>query len=277
MKWLALTVSVAALGAATAAAARPPLATAPGLVVSQSGGIYVEGRQIAKGTQPAWSPDGTRIAFERSGELFVIDADGSNSRRLTVRKAGYHRPAKSPAWSPDGRRIAFAGTRDIFTVDLAGLKVTRLTHSERPWIVHNTPAYSPDGKRIAFSRSTDAFNSDIFVVNANGTKLRRLTTSRGTDSVLGEEHGPTWSPDGRTIVFVTNRTQKSFELWRVDVNGKNERAITDTPSPKYDEDLPRFSKDGKRLLYAHDGRIAVMNIDGTGVRELGLGTSADWR
>jgi Tol biopolymer transport system component len=260
---------------ALAAAAGPPVAKAPGLVVSQSNRIYVEGRQVSKGTQPRWSPDGKRIAFVRDGSIYVARADGTGERRLT-RSGGRWFPANSPAWSPDGSRVAFGGPQDIFTVTVAGARVSRLTQSPKPWLGNFTPAYSPDGKRIAFARSTDAFNSDIFLMRTNGTGLVRLTKSQGTDSTLGEEHGPAWSPDGRSLVYVSNR-DRSFELYRIDVSGRNERRLTHTPSSAYDEDAPRFSRDGKRILYAHDGRIAVLNVDGTRVRELGLGASADWR
>jgi Tol biopolymer transport system component len=258
MSWLALIMLAA------------PVASAPGIVVSHGGNVYVEGRRVAQGTSPAWSPDGTRIAFQRGGALFVARPTGENVRRLAVPG-----PALGPAWRPDGRRIAFSNGRDIYSVDVASGKVTRLTRTTKPWLANHTPAYSPNGKRIAFSRSTDAFNSDIFVMDANGRNLRRLTTSRGTDSVLGEEHAPAWSPDGRTIVFVTNRSQRSLELWRVGADGRNERAITRTPSRN--EDTPRFSRDGGRILFTHDGRVAEMKLDGSGVRELGSGDSADWR
>jgi Tol biopolymer transport system component len=253
------------------------VATAPGLVVSQGGKLYVEGVAIGKGTEPVWSADGKRLAFVRDGVVYVARADGSGAARLTTRTPGYQWPASSPSWSPDGRRIAFAGTRDVMTVDVATKKVTRVTRSEQSWLANYTPAYSPDGKRIAFSRSTNAFNSDIFVMNADGTKLRRLTRTEGTDTTFGEEHGPTWSPDGKTIVFVSNRERPSWELWAIGADGRNERRITSTTAPGRNENVPRFSRDGTRLLYAHDGRIATVRLDGTGVRELGLGTSADWR
>lgn len=258
---------------ALALAAAPPVARGPGLVVSQGGHVWVDGVRVARGTQPAWSPDGRRIAFVRDGEVHVAAADGSGDRRLTPGSL----LASAPAWSPDGTRIAFGGVRDIFTVRLVDRKVTNLTHSPKPWLGNFTPAYSPDGRRIAFSRSTDAFNTDIFLMSANGTSLKRLTRSRGTDTHLAEEHGPAWSPDGKTLVYVSNRTQTSFELFSIGVDGRGERQITNTPSPRHDEDAPRFSRDGRRILYAHDGRIATMNRDGSGVRELGLGVSADWR
>jgi Tol biopolymer transport system component len=277
MKRLALTIAVAAAAAGAAAAARPPVASAPGLVVSQSGTIYVAGKPVAKGTQPTWSPDGSRIAYIRNGEIHVASADGGGDRRLTIRGPGLHWPASSPAWSPDGRTIAFSGTRDILTVRVADGKLTNLTRSTKSWLGNYTPAYSPNGKLIAFARNTDAFNSDIFLMTTSGRIVKRLTHSVGTDTTLGEEHGPTWSPDGRTLVFVSNRLGRSWELFAIGVDGRGERPLTNTPTPRYDEDAPRYVQGGKRILYAHDGRIAVVDADGTGVEELGLGTSADWR
>lgn len=239
--------------------------------MSQNDRLYVDGKRIATGDQPAWSADGRQIAFVRDGKVFVVRADGTKERRLTGRVQ-----ARSPAWSPDGKQLAFAATRDLFVVRIADRKVTQLTHSAHPWLADYTPAYSPDGTRIAFSRSTDAFNSDIFVMSVNGTHVRRLTKTQGTDATLGEEHGPDWSPDGQTIVFVSNR-DRSWELYAVDSTGRHERRLTNTMSVRYNENDPRFSRDGKRILYTHDGHVATMNADGSGVRELGLGSSADWR
>jgi Tol biopolymer transport system component len=277
MKVIALTAFAAAVLATGAAAAATPVASAPGLVVSQGGEIYVGGKMLANGTQPTWSRDGSQIAFVRNGEIHVVADDGTNDRKLTARKAGLHWPANSPAWSPDGESIAFSGTRDIFTVRLADRKLTNLTHSQRSWIGNYTPAYSPNGKLIAFARNTDAFNSDIFLMTLHGKIVKRLTHSVGTDSTLGEEHGPSWSPDGRTLVYVSNRGQKSWELYTIRADGKGERQLTNTPTPRYDEDAPRYIENGARILYAHDGRIATIDADGTGVAELGLGTSADSR
>ena len=263
----------AAVAAATATAAQAPVAKGRGLVVSQGGRIYVDGTPLTRGSQPAWSPNGKRIAFVRDGQIFVVDADGQHERRLTTRKPGLHWPGRFPAWSRDGKRIAFTGTRDLFTVRVADRKLIPLTSSQHSWLGNFAPAYSPDGRTIALSRSTDAFNSDIFLMSADGRNLRRLTKSQGSHDSLGEETMPTWSPSGRTIVFVSNR-DGNFELYAIGRDGRGERRISDTP---YDEESPRFSRDGKRLLFTHDGRVATMSLDGTGVRELGLGSAADWR
>ncbi len=275
MKLTALiTAVVFAVVAATATAAQAPIAKAPGLVVSQGGTVYVNGVRVARGSQPTWSPDGKRIAFNRFGQIFVIDANGRNERRLTKREPGLHWPGSFPAWSRDGKRIAFSGTRDLFTVSVADAKLTPLTRSRHSWLGNFTPAYSPDGKTIAFTRSTDAFNSDIFLIDADGSNLRRLTRSQGTHDELGEEMTPAWSPDGRTLVFASNR-DGNLELYAIDRSGRNERRITSTP--RLDEENPRFSRDGKRILYVGSGRVLTSNLDGTRVRELGSGTAADWK
>jgi Tol biopolymer transport system component len=269
MKLLAATLLVSAavaVGAATAAA--PPVARAPGLVVALGGWIHVDGERVARGDQPRWSPDRRRIAFVRSGSVYVVRADGLHARRLP--SSG----ASSPSWSPDGGRIVFTGARDVFAVMVATGKLKRLTRTKQPWRGNHTPAYSPDGKTVAFSRSTDAFNNDIFLVRADGTKLRRLTRTHGSESRFGEEHGPAWSPDGRTIVFVSNR-DGNWELYAIRPDGSGERRLTLTPGAT--EDGPRFSRDGTRFVYVRDGRVVVARADGRFVRDLGRGTAADWR
>jgi Tol biopolymer transport system component len=264
-----LAFAAAVLMVGVAVAAQTPVARAPGLVVALDGRLYVEGERITRGDQPAWSPDGRQIAFVLSGSVFVVEADGRGRRRLT-RGPG----ASWPAWSPDGKRIAYTKGRDLFAVTVANRKLTRLTRSKRPWIANFTPAYSPDGRTIAFSRSTDAFNNDLFLMRADGAKLRRLTRTRGTESRFGEEHGPTWSPDGRTIVFVSNRAG-NWELHAVRPDGTGARRLTRTP--RATEESPRFDSGGTHLVYVRDGRVAVMRAEGRFVRELGRGTSADWR
>jgi hypothetical protein len=171
---------------------------------------------------PTWSPDGTRIAFEsyRTGnfEIHVMNLDGSGVRNLT-QDPGWD---SAPAWSPDGTRIAFASRRtgndDIYVVDADGSNLRRLSPdpAEPPptptvdpnkppapiqpprWPSDTDPAWSPDGKRIAFASNRDG-NWEIYVVNANGGPITRLTDHPETDS------SPLWCPDGRHIVFQSRR------------------------------------------------------------------------
>lgn len=200
-------IATIAAAAPVASSAPPPVASQPGLVVAYGGRISVEGRAITRGAQPTWSPDGRRIAFTRMGEIHVVDADGRNERRLTTSA----QPLSFPAWSPDGSTIAYAGTRDVYTIPARGGNSKNLTRSPKPWLIRTTPAYAPDGRTIAISASTDAYNSDVFLLRADGSAMRRLTRTQGTHDRQGEEHAPDFSPDGKRIVFVSNR-DGNFEL-----------------------------------------------------------------
>ena len=263
-----LLILAAAVAAGTAGAAQAPVARAAGLAVEHRGVIYVAGRQVVRGSQPAWSRDGKRLAYTRAGRLYVADANGRNERLLGGTNVS------SPAWSPDGRTIAYTGDGNIHIVPSSGGKAVDLTRSREHWRLNATPAFSPDGRTIAFTRSTDAFNSDIFLMSSSGKGLRRLTRTQGSHDEQGEESSPSWSPDGKRIVFLSNR-DGNFELYSIGRDGRGERRLTKTP--RRDEESPRFSRDGKRLLFVYAGRVATSHADGGGVRVLGLGTSADWR
>jgi TolB protein len=224
------------------------------------------------GVDPAWSPDGRRVAFDMlsaaSGhELWVANANGTRPHRLLSRVGS---DDLQIAWSPDGRRLAFvqysARTRtDIWVVDADGrhrrrLIATRLSESE--------PAWSPDGSRIAYARQTGRTFS-VFVASATGGPGRRLATG-------GE---PAWSPDGRRIAFVRSRCPVChYRLFVMDASGAHVRRLT--PTADKDDGSPVWSPDGRMIAYAIccdeegdriGGALYLIRPDGSGQRRIYFG------
>jgi hypothetical protein len=151
---------------------------------------------------PAWSPDGSRIAFARirgdAPGIYVIDADGANLRRRTT-------GGQAPAWSPDGEQIAYecgAGG------GLCRVKVDDVTAPERidpgPGQL-TSPAWSPDGTRIAHSSDWAAYDLsfDIWVIAPDGSGRTPLITHTPAAPNPYEFYQPAWSPDGERIAMVT--------------------------------------------------------------------------
>jgi len=207
-----------------------------------------------------------QIAFVNSRDgtnIYVMDADGSNVRQLTVGSINY-----GPAWSPDGTQIAFGSGRDdewkIYVMDADGSNVRKLMIGSGS---HYRPAWSPDGSRIAFDSYRDGDNWDIYVMDADGSNVRQLTTdSRDSD--------PAWSPDGTRIAFA--RLPHNGDNWGIyvmDADGSNVRKLMIGPahSPR-----PVWSPDGSRIAFhaSRDGdlNIYVMDADGSNVRLLTTGS-----
>ena len=151
---------------------------------------------------PSWSPDSRRIAFVASSRgqfnIYAMDANGSSgATRLTNNSAVSH---IYPTWSPDGQRIAFVfvSSRDrnaeIYAMNANGSGVTRLTNLANNLAnFHIYPSWSPDGRRIAFESRRDGNseidrNSEIYVVNADGSGVTRLTNNSADD------YFPSWGP-----------------------------------------------------------------------------------
>ena len=238
---------------------------------------------------PSWSPDGKRIAFSSRQalpvrhnpffenhhgvaphDIYVMDADGENRKRLT----DHPRYDISPSWSPDGRRIAFASERGgpmgIHVMDTDGGNPQRLTHNP---FDEREPSWSADGKRIVFSaRRKEHFRGhfgltyEIYVMDADGGNEQRLTENRV------EDKHPSWSPDGKRIVFSRSGEQQlhpgalvTSEIYVMDADGGNEQRLTEN---RFDDIQPSWSPDGQRIVFASNrdnfwnADIYVMDADG---------------
>ena len=237
---------------------------------------------------PAWSPDRRRIAFVRDGAIWVIGwSDGTPERRLT---SGTGAAADLyPAWSPDGRFIAFASTRgrresELYVMNADGTRVRRLTRTPR-WVEDTQPRFSPDGRFIVFAANRPSFfNHEIYRIRAgDGGGLRRLTVwGSGQDGAPGDDLAPTYSPDGRTIAFTSDRSGDTA-LWTMSADGRSLREVARHAGGHVA--LPRFSADGRVLVYGvvrdeagkpQTTRLWSVRTDGTERMELGPGREPDW-
>ena len=170
----------------------------------------------------------TRIAFtsdrdstqdRRTKELYIVDYDGYNPRRVTVNGS----LNILPNWSPDGRALAYVsyrgGTPAVYLAYIfEGRSTPNLTGEKGGSQILGGATFSPDGKRIAFA-SNRSGNTEIWVANADGTGSRRLTSTRS------ENTAPAWSPTGQEIAFTSNRTGTP-QIWVMDSEGLNVRRLS---------------------------------------------------
>ena len=207
----------------------------------------------------------SKIAFgsDRDGndEIYIINSDGTGLKRLTNNPAwDYH-----ASWSPDGKKIAFNSSRDgnheIYVMNSDGTEQKNLTNNPATDFF---PSWSPDGKKIAFSSNRGGNfrgiygNSEIYVMNSDGTEQKRLTNNPA------EDYFASWSPDGKKIAFWSDRDGND-EIYVMNSDGTEQKNLTKNPARDFN---PFWSPDGKKIAFNsnRDGdfrEIYVMNSDGS--------------
>jgi WD40 repeat protein len=218
---------------------------------------------ISPAATPALAGNG-KIAFESSRnsnwDIYVMDANGSNTIRLTNHTAA----DVNPAWSPDRTKIAFVSSRagfgndEIYVMDANGSNPIRLTDDPAG---DYEPAWSPDGTRIAFGSTRDG-NNEIYVMDADGSNPIRLTNHPASD------YGPTWSPDGTKIAFASDR-DGNVEIYVMNTNGSGQVNLTNDPADDAD---PTWSPDGAKIAFEtiRDGNQDIFAMDADGSNQTRL-------
>ncbi len=204
---------------------------------------------------PAWSPDGTQIAyvsFEQKKPVVYVQSLLTGQRRALATFWGSN---SAPAWSPDGKRLAVVLTKDggsqIYLLNVDGSGVSRLTQSSA---IDTEPNFSPDGQLLLFT-SDRGGSPQIYGMPATGGEARRLTFE-GTYNV-----SPRFNPDGKSFTFI-QRNGSRFNVAVQDLATRQVQVLTDGTV----DESPTFSPNGRMILYATAakgrGILSAVSSDG---------------
>ena len=204
---------------------------------------------------PAWSPEGTRLAyvsFEAKKPIIYVHSLATGSRHVAANFKGSN---SAPAWSPDGKKLAVVlskeGGSQLFLVNVDGSGITRLASSSG---IDTEPRFSPDGQWIYFT-SDRGGSPQIYRIASGGGEVTRITFE-GSYNV-----SPRPSPDGKSLAFVTSSGGR-FQVALMDLASKQTQILTDSVK----DESPSFSPNGRMIIYATElggrGVLAAVSSDG---------------
>jgi Tol biopolymer transport system component len=230
----------------------------------------------------AWSPDGTKIVFLRQNDnhLYVMNADGTGVAQVTADDF-QHLQNTNLSWSPDGMRIAYIAGDDsahsLSVINADGTGKRRLRETSSPFL---DVVWSPDGTKIAYSDGASLNQSNLWVMNADGSGLTRITNHDENSGIYSRS--PAWSPDSTRLVFKSNRdgNDEIYMVWvRLFYANLADNLVRLTTNAAADID-PAWSPDGTRIAFAtnRDGNFEIYTMkwdDGGDLRRLTTNAAAD--
>jgi Tol biopolymer transport system component len=199
-------------------------------------------------TSPAYSPDGSLIAFVRNFDIWVMNVDGTGQRNVTNDPGDGNPDDNDPTFTPDGQHIVYvrdtnnaASPDEVFRIGVDGSNPTALTATGPG--AELSPRVSPDGTRIAWARDLIAMNGpdEIFVMGIDGSNPTNITNFGDNVST----NSPDFSPDGTKIAF-----SRDGDIWDMDADGANQQNLT--PGPFVDGIQPSYSPEGTAIAFARD-------------------------
>lgn len=213
----------------------------------------------AREAEPAFSPDGERIAFTRypapAGQPQICIGPALGGEFFTAVEG-----ARDPAWSPDGKRLAFVFERpgqpqELATAAIDGTDIRPILASDSTYPFLHYPSWSPDGRTLAVERSMGGAHGEIWLLSSQGGVAGRLRTAR-SNVVL---HHPVFTPDGKGLIYSSNRAGAT-NLWYRSLKDGSSTQLTSGPGP---EEWPSISRDGRVVLleYTAEDRLFVSRLD----------------
>lgn len=252
------------------------------LIIIGAVAIFSQQKKAVFYQQLAWSPDGKSLSFtamhdydektdEYRTDVFIFEIKSPGLKKIS----GEAKHAFSSAWSPDGKRIFFSSDSgnekesNIFSVKTDGSDLIQLTKDSGK---NTVPDVSPDGKKIAFMSTRESAKYQIYVMDADGSNVKKLTTDLNVSFC-----NPVWSKDGKRIVYYSDKGDGKDQIWIMNADGSNQKLLTNNIGHNI---FPSFSPDGKRIIfsrrddkdvkksYVDASFLYTINADGSNIKRL---------